>query len=54
MDDLDNIVKQWLAGNITAAEALAAIEREGLFAEAFMIALTHSKPAHPARFKTTQ
>jgi hypothetical protein len=41
--NLDTIVQQWLDGTLTSAEAFSAIQDEGLFAEAFMIALTHMK-----------
>jgi porphobilinogen deaminase len=45
---LDEIVREWTAGDITSAEALYIIEREGLFAEALMVALTHTRPSPPA------
>jgi porphobilinogen deaminase len=44
---LDEIVREWTAGDITSAEALYIIEREGLFAEALMVALT--RPSPPAK-----
>jgi hypothetical protein len=44
---LDEIVRTWTAGEMTSEDAMAEIVGEGLFAEAFMIALTHTKAAPP-------